>query len=108
MYKRQPEADIRIKREEISRRHAELVLEDQKLIVADLRSANGTFVNGRRIRRAGLKPGDEIRFDTERFIVQGADTQLERTNAVSPRWSWKMLLFIILASLIAVAAWQVV
>ena len=33
----------------ISRRHARLVIKDGKLILVDLKSTNGTFVNGRKL-----------------------------------------------------------
>jgi uncharacterized protein (TIGR02996 family) len=33
----------------VSRRHARIVIKDEKFILVDLRSTNGTFVNGRRV-----------------------------------------------------------
>jgi signal transduction histidine kinase len=46
----------------VSRRHAELTPDDGKWYLRDLHSANGTFVNGRRIEaRVQLAPGDQIR-----------------------------------------------
>jgi signal transduction histidine kinase/pSer/pThr/pTyr-binding forkhead associated (FHA) protein len=46
----------------VSRRHAELTPDDGTWYVRDLDSANGTFVNGHRIRdRVKLGPGDQIR-----------------------------------------------
>lgn len=47
----------------VSREHAKLVLGPPTTIsVVDLRSRNGTFVNGRRIDAAELAEGDEIHF----------------------------------------------
>ena len=65
----------------LSRQHARLSLDDKGLLVEDLGSANGTFVNGKRIDKIRLKSGDELRFDTLRFRVQapGADIDLDKT-----------------------------
>src|SRR5690606_39444927 len=40
------------------------------LEVADLGSKNGTFVNGRRVERASLRDGDELRFGEAVVRVQ--------------------------------------
>lgn len=44
----------------VSGRHAELRIEGDRLVVVDLQSTNGTFVNGRRAQSAELQPGDEV------------------------------------------------
>lgn len=47
----------------VSRRHAKLLLTPPaEVSVLDLRSRNGTFVNGRRVEVAQLQEGDEIHF----------------------------------------------
>jgi predicted component of type VI protein secretion system len=52
---------IRIKSSQVSRRHCELFDTDGKLMVRDLGSANGTFVNGKRVMgQQPLKVGDEL------------------------------------------------
>jgi signal transduction histidine kinase len=46
----------------ISRRHAELTPDDGRWYINDLESANGTFVNGKRVKgQLLLQPGDQIR-----------------------------------------------
>jgi DNA-binding NtrC family response regulator len=45
----------------VSRRHAVLTLEPGGLTLQDLGSKNGTLVRGRRVQRARLQPGDDIR-----------------------------------------------
>lgn len=45
----------------ISRLHAHLTVQGTKVILRDLNSANGTYVNGKRLTRpVALKPGDQI------------------------------------------------
>jgi pSer/pThr/pTyr-binding forkhead associated (FHA) protein len=53
----------------VSRRHAELRLEDGLWHLRDLGSTNGTWVNGRRVREAEVRPGDEIRLGAVRFTL---------------------------------------
>ena len=53
---------IRLHDNEISRRHAEVrFVEPSSFRVVDLGSANGTYLNGKSIEQATLKPGDQIR-----------------------------------------------
>ncbi|MEM6796041.1 MAG: FHA domain-containing protein, partial [Acidobacteriota bacterium] len=47
----------------VSRVHAKLqLLEDGRLEISDLSSKNGTFVGGRRVNRATVEPGSDLRF----------------------------------------------
>lgn len=52
---------IRIRSSQVSRRHCELHLDMDKLIIRDLGSSNGTFVNGKRVLgQQALKAGDVL------------------------------------------------
>ena len=52
---------VRIKSSQVSRRHCELFDADGTLMVRDLGSSNGTFVNGKRVMgQQSLKVGDEL------------------------------------------------
>jgi hypothetical protein len=52
---------IRVKSSQVSRRHCEFYEDRGRLMVRDLGSANGTFVNGKRVLgQQILKPGDEL------------------------------------------------
>jgi hypothetical protein len=44
----------------VSRRHAELRMVDGRWILRDLGSANGTWVNGRRVVEVEVAPGDDV------------------------------------------------
>jgi diguanylate cyclase (GGDEF)-like protein len=52
--------DLRLVDDGISREHAQLVKEADKVSVEDMGSTNGTFVNGVRIDRKALSDGDKI------------------------------------------------
>jgi len=65
------ECDISILEPALSRKHAELEPVDEALIVRDLGSANGTYVNGEKVDKALLKDGDVLQFGKIRFIVSG-------------------------------------
>lgn len=67
---RQPESDLRIPTPDVSRRHCELVIEDDTLIIHDVGSSNGTYVNGRSIEEVELKAGDQIKVGPITFVVQ--------------------------------------
>lgn len=57
------EADQRFDDPNVSRRHAALtVSSDGAVVVEDLGSSNGTYVNGVRVQRHALKNGDQIQF----------------------------------------------
>ncbi len=63
--------DLTIDSELLSRRHAEINIENDQLRIVDLGSSNGTFLNGSRIEEAHAKPGDELRFDKQTFLIVG-------------------------------------
>jgi pSer/pThr/pTyr-binding forkhead associated (FHA) protein len=46
----------------VSSHHAEIVLQGADLLIKDLNSTNGTFINGEKISEAVLKPGQTLRF----------------------------------------------
>ncbi|MFT7559100.1 MAG: pSer/pThr/pTyr-binding forkhead associated (FHA) protein [Flavobacteriales bacterium] len=64
----------------LSRRHAQITVKENHLQVDDLNSSNGTFVNGKRIKSAQVKSGDELTFDTLRFSVIGPHFDAEKTQ----------------------------
>ncbi len=61
--------DIVIKSDGVSRKHAQLYIKGGKLMVEDLASINGTFVNGVETRESELNEGDKVGFDLVRFMV---------------------------------------
>jgi diguanylate cyclase (GGDEF)-like protein len=58
---RSPQCDVHLDEEGISRRHARIQRrEDGNVVIQDLESRNGTFVNGARVESHVLKDGDKI------------------------------------------------
>ena len=54
------DADVRLHDTGVSRAHLELRLEDDQVRLADMRSTNGTLLNGQPVRSAVLSDGDRI------------------------------------------------
>lgn len=72
---RDPQADIRLPSPVVGRHHARISREGVDLVVEDLRSLNGTFVNGVRVDgTAVLRPDDTLRVaDIELlYVLPGA------------------------------------
>jgi pSer/pThr/pTyr-binding forkhead associated (FHA) protein len=64
-----PPCDVALKRKSISKVHCILVKTDGLLFIRDLLSTNGTRVNGQKISRGALLPGDVLSLAGERFRV---------------------------------------
>lgn len=70
---RSTEADVLVMDPEVSRRHAQLEHDGGTVFLTDLRSSNGTFLNGRQLQESiELRPGDEIGVGQARIIFVGA------------------------------------
>lgn len=66
---RSSQCDIVVTDPTVSRRHARLILRDGKWILQDLASTNGSHLNGRRVGRCELRPGDELYLGEARLTV---------------------------------------
>ena len=62
--------DIVLERGSISKIHCLIVKTDGLLFIRDLGSTNGTKVNGQRVTRGALLPGDELAFASTKFRIQ--------------------------------------
>jgi adenylate cyclase len=86
---RAPTSDVPVIDPTISRRHAEVDYRDGAIVVRDLGSSNGTFVNGSRIDETAVNAGDTITFGKVGFRVQRVSTstparQSGPTNTTGP------------------------
>ena len=67
---RAKDAGVSLPDQEVSREHARLSSHDGVVYVEDLRSRNGTFLNGRRVTEAiEVREGDDIDVGTTRIVV---------------------------------------
>jgi signal transduction histidine kinase len=64
-------SNIQLHDTEVSRRHAELRRSDHSYTIADLDSANGTFVNGQRVRQHVLQSGDQVQVGGTLLLYTG-------------------------------------
>jgi hypothetical protein len=67
------DADVVLEGQGVSRRHAAIVWDRNHFSVVDLGSKNGTFVNGHRLSRGTIEPGDTLLVG-ERALRLGLDT----------------------------------
>lgn len=81
---RATQCDIVIPGTHLSRRHAEFTIHGNSLRIKDLGSANGTFLNDRRIEDTVAHSGDRIRIDVYSFRLVGPDTEENKTRIRMP------------------------
>lgn len=81
---RAEECGLALNTSHLSRRHAKLFVEGDELYIEDLKSSNGTYVNGKKIAKVTrLVEDDELRFDTLKFkVLEGAHAQ-QKVSAVA-------------------------
>jgi pSer/pThr/pTyr-binding forkhead associated (FHA) protein len=81
---RTSQADIQIPLEEISRRHTELEIAGDRLIIRDLGSSNGTYANNRRVQEAQLRAGETLTVGPVVFtvLVDGKPTAIKPIRTV--------------------------
>lgn len=69
MVGRRESADIVLRFPNVSGHHCELSLEDGCWTIKDLRSSNGTKVNGTRVTEQKLRPGDKLSIAKHDFEI---------------------------------------
>lgn len=81
---RHDHCDARIDSSRVSRRHCCLVLEGGRLVVRDLDSTNGTWVNGARVTIASMEPGDELAIGFARYRFEAGAEAVGTSTRASP------------------------
>src|SRR5438105_5573809 len=79
---RSQDCDLVIDNLGISRQHAEIVMEAGVPIVKDMKSNNGTYVNGKRVTRYNLNDGDEIAIG--KFTITFQQDQSQQPEEEAP------------------------
>jgi predicted component of type VI protein secretion system len=77
---RQAECDIQINSRKVSRRHCCLALVDGYLLVRDLGSTNGVWINGVRVVEGKLRSGDELTIGDYCCRVSITEPMREKSN----------------------------
>ena len=67
---RRKDCDMCIPLSVVSRRHCEIYTEFDTLMIRDLKSRNGTFVNDEAIDEVALKAGDVLKIGPLKFVIQ--------------------------------------
>jgi FhaA, N-terminal domain/FHA domain len=67
---RSPDVDVVINDSNVSRRHAEVWRTSEGIAVRDLKSTNGTYVNGHRISAVTMSPRDDLTVGTLHMRIE--------------------------------------
>jgi hypothetical protein len=77
---RSSDLDMVLVEDMVSRKHAKIQAFDNQIVIQDLGSTNGTFVNGEKIKKALLKEGDRILIGTSIIKLIAVDGQQALTE----------------------------
>jgi adenylate cyclase len=81
---RHPDNSIQVLDRIVSKEHAQIFLSpDNKYVLRDLGSLNGTYLGGERIMEHVLEDGDEVTMGSTRLLFQEADSQEKELNQVT-------------------------
>ena len=72
---RDSRCDIHLDDTETSRKHAQIDLVDNEYVINDLKSSNGTLVNGHLIDSKKLRDGDRMQIGKYVFVFRLQETQ---------------------------------
>lgn len=77
--------DIPVHDTKASREHAKIYKQGSVYSIVDLNSSNGTFVNGRKVTKQALKPGDEITIGQVSLRFEDPEAEAARQAATAGR-----------------------
>lgn len=80
---RSADLDMVLVEDMVSRKHAKVGFVGEQILIADLGSTNGTFVNGEKIRQAWLNEGDRVLIGTSILKVVSTAGRAQMTAAVA-------------------------
>jgi len=73
---RDPHCDIAVADPSLSRRHAEISVVGDEIVLRDLNSKNGTYLGTQRVREAHLRPGVRLRAGNVWVYVKSSDESI--------------------------------
>ncbi len=77
--------DLMLPKGNVSKHHARLLFRDGRFIVTDLKSTNGTYVNGRKIAQATIvREGDKIYIGDFVLRVDTGNSQMAALDQIAP------------------------
>ena len=79
---RSSDLDMVLVEDMVSRKHAKITTQAAQIVITDMGSTNGTFVNGEKVRKTRLKEGDRILIGTSilKVVASGPD-QVSQSEA---------------------------
>lgn len=77
--------DVPIRDGKASREHAKIYQQGQQYAIVDLNSSNGTFVNGQKITKRVLEPGDEVSIGMVRLRFEDPEAEERKAAAAAPK-----------------------
>jgi len=77
---RSPESDLQLPDARTSHEHARLIRDGLRVFVEDRGSTNGTWLNGEKVQRADLLPGDDLTIGASRFTYRGPGSPRPRPS----------------------------
>jgi pSer/pThr/pTyr-binding forkhead associated (FHA) protein len=81
---RTDDADITLPNPVVSRKHAKIYFENRAVFIEDLKSNNGTFVNGGKTDKTEVRPEDLIRIGPFTLqIIDPTRPKVEQANKMS-------------------------
>ncbi|HPO17341.1 MAG TPA: adenylate/guanylate cyclase domain-containing protein [Candidatus Hydrogenedentes bacterium] len=89
---RSEESDVVLVADEVSRHHAKICRRGDRMVLLDLKSLNGTYVNRQRVVERLLTHMDEVWFGSKCRLVYRDDTQAGRAKAASSTMTESKLL----------------
>ena len=84
---RESDNEIQLLDETVSRHHAQLSNMPNTCEIEDHNSANGTFINGKRVQSGALRHGDELKFGSTIMRFEVTDNELADESGKSRDYS---------------------
>ena len=73
---RDPECHFPISHSTVSTNHCDIILTANGILLHDLDSTNGTFVNDERVKQAVLQPGQTVRLGDVELVVESIEVKI--------------------------------